>query len=449
MYAEIWYAPSGIIENVLSYRAALLAGLMFGRLFAATTAIRDVTVIDGTGRAPLPHSTILVRGDRIIEIGPDNTIRIPPGTRVLSGRGRYAIPGLWDMHVHLWYEANQLPVYVANGITGVRDMGSDLARTKAWRRDAESGKSVGPHIITPGAPVDGKQSDDPKLPVLVALTPEDARRAFDRLDDSGADFIKVLSSLPRDAYLALAERSRKWRVPFAGHVPASVSAWDAIEARQLSIEHLFGLFAACADDPANVLDSFDEQKARELFHESALMETRQTPTLTLWERMARIGETQREHDPLLSQVPAAIRRTWPETEPPVKPEDAAKLKRQFELALRMVRLMKECGVEILAGTDTGDPYTIPGVTLQRELELLVKAGLTPMEALRSATVLPAKLLDWDSAVGTLKKGMVADIVLLNANPLADIRNISRVHAVVLRGRYLDSAWVSSTLRSVK
>jgi imidazolonepropionase-like amidohydrolase len=434
---------------VLLLRWALLTGLTIGSSAAATLAIRDVTVIDGTGAPPVPHSTIVIQGERILELAPAAKARIPKGARVIDGRGRYAIPGLWDMHVHLWYEQNQLPVYVANGITGVRDMGSDFARTKAWRKDAESGKEVGPHIITSGAAVDGRKPDDPKLSVIVAVTPEDARRAFDRLDDSGVDFIKVLGNLSRDAYLALAERSRKWQVPFAGHVPASVSAWDAIEARQISIEHLFGLFVACANDPARVLDSFDESKARELFRRSALMETRQTPTLTLWERMARIGEAKRETDARLAEVPDAIRRTWPKTEAPMAPEDAAALKRQFELALRMVKLMKECGVEILAGTDTGDPYTIPGVTLHEELALLVKAGLSPMEALQTATSIPAKFLEWDEATGTLKRGMVADVVLLNANPLEDIRNVSRVHAVVLRGRYLSSSWIAATLRAVK
>ncbi len=159
------------------FRCSLILGLGLSLLplDAATTVIRDVTVIDGTGAAAAPHTTIVVTGERIAAIGPLAQVAVPPGARVIDGRGRFAIPGLWDMHVHLWYPENQLPVYVANGITGVRDMGSDYARTKAWRADAESGKAVGPHVVTSGPPVAGKKSDDSKLPVLVVQSPR--RRA--------------------------------------------------------------------------------------------------------------------------------------------------------------------------------------------------------------------------------------------------------------------------------
>ena len=257
------------------FRCTLILGLglAFPRLDAATTVIRDVTVIDGTGAPAVPHTTIIVRGERIAILGPLKDVAVPPGARVVEGRGRFVIPGLWDMHVHLWYPQNQLPVYVANGITGVRDMGSDYARTKAWRADAVSGKAVGPHVVTCGPPVAGKKPEDAKLPVLIVESPEDARRAFDKLDDLNVDFIKVLSDLPHDAYLALAERARKWRIAFAGHVPTSVTAQEAMDARQGSMEHLFGLFVACSSEeaairagkaPASlVTETFDEQKARD------------------------------------------------------------------------------------------------------------------------------------------------------------------------------------------
>ncbi len=434
------------------YRILLGIALAATAASAAVTAIHDVTVIDGTGADPKPHMTIVIRGERIVAMGPVSKVRIPKGARVVQGRGRYAIPGLWDMHVHLWYEQDQLPVFVANGITGVRDMGSDYARTTAWRRDCENGKAIGPHVVTSGPAVDGHVSDSKLLPVMVAITPEDARRTFDKLDEMDVDFIKVLSDLPRDAYIALAERSRKWRMAFAGHVPRSITAWEAIDARQGSMEHLFGVFGACATDPKDVLGTFSEEKARELFKKSALFETRQTPTLTLWERMAFVDAAARVHDPHLREVPYAIRATWPKPDEEIKSantERAAALKAQYDLARRMVKMMQESGVEILAGTDTGDPYTIPGVTLQHELELLVKSGLTPMQALQTATIAPARYLGWDESVGTLKQGMVGDIVLLDANPLADIRNVSRISGVAIRGRYLSKPQLTAILDAVK
>ena len=397
-------------------RAVLLLFVALVNVPAAIIAIRDVTVIDGSGSAPVPHSNIVIRGEHIVAVGPARTTPVPKGARIIEGRGRFAIPGLWDMHVHLWDKQNPLPLYIAHGVTGVRDMGSDFARTAAWREAAQSGKAVGPHVITPGPAVDGKPAGNPKLPVLVATTPEDGRKVFDRLDDMDVDFIKVLSSLPREAFFALAERSRKWRMAFAGHVPQTVTPDEAIDARMASMEHLFGLFGACARDREHVLETFDEGKARDLFRKSALMETRQTPTLTLWERMTAEATG----------------------------DDRAAMRKQTDLASRMVRLMRDCGVEIMAGTDTGDPGTVPGATLHQELELLVKAGLTPMQALQTATTIPARFLGWDDSVGHLKPGMFADVVLLAADPLADIRNVRKVVGVAIRGRYYGKAWIDRT-----
>lgn len=443
-------------------RLAILIVWPFTHLFGAITLVRNVTVIDGTGAPPKPRMSIVFRGERIVEIGPVGQVHTPKGARIVDGRGRYAIPGLWDMHVHLWYPQNQLPVYVANGVTGVRDMGSDYATTTAWRREAEAGKAIGPHIVTSGPPVAGKSSNDKKLPVMVAITAEEARRTFDKLDDMEVDFIKILSDVPHDAYIALAERARKWRMAFAGHVPSTVTAREAIDARQGSMEHLFGIFVACSSEEAairagkkpvpGVVETFSEEKARDLFKRSALYETRQVPTLTLWERMTYADTDHRVHDVHLRYVPNTIRATWPKAEEELKAAaspEAAVAKAQLDLAFRIVKMMKECGVELMAGSDTGDPYTIPGVTLQRELELLVKAGLTPMEALRSATFIPARYLGWEESLGTLKAGMVADIVLLDANPLADIRNVSRVAGVVIRGRYLGKPQLLAIVNGVK
>ncbi|MBS1874217.1 MAG: amidohydrolase family protein [Acidobacteria bacterium] len=429
---------------------------------AVVTVIRDVNVIDGTGAGPVPHSTIVIKDERIVTLGPVAKVATPPGARVIEGAGRYVIPGLWDMHVHLWHSQNQLPVYVANGVTGVRDMGSDFVRTNAWREAVEAGKAIGPHVVTSGPAVAGKKPDDDKLPVIVAVDAEAARRAFDQLDDMGVDFVKVLTDLPRQSYFALAERARKWRGTVAGHIPAAVTAREAINARQASVEHLFGLFVACSSmeervragqaDAAMAVKTFDEEKARELFKQSALFETRQTPTLTLWERMSRTEAAARVHDPRLRYVPQAIRATWPKAEEELKPlpdDEAAAMRAQVDVAYRMVRLMKETGVEIMAGTDTGDPYTVPGVTLQRELELLVKAGLTPAQALETATVIPARFLGWEESMGTLKAGMVADLVVLDANPLADIRNVSKVSGVAVRGRYLQRSQIRAILDGVK
>lgn len=411
---------------------------------AAVLAFRDVTVIEAD-RAPQPHLTVIIQGERITAVGPVRTTSIPKDARLIEGRGKFLIPGLWDMHVHLWHPQNQLPMYVAHGVTGVRDMGSDFRRVSSWRKDVLAAKAIGPHIVTSGPPVTGKPSDDDKLPSILATTPDEGRRAVDRLEDMGVDFIKILSNVPRDAYIALAERARHEEIDFAGHVPSSVTAWEVVDARQNSIEHMFGLVRIFADDPDKALETFNEAKAIDFFERSKTFATWQVPTLTLWQRMAYLDAAARMKDPRLARVPAAIRATWPKPEAELKDaagEGVPVLRSQVELLTRLVRLMQDCGVGILAGTDTGDPYTIPGVTLQQELELLVKAGLTPAQALNTATFLPAKYLRWDESVGRIRPGFVADLVLLDADPLADIRNISKVAGVAARGRYLTRASIA-------
>ena len=346
---------------------------------AAATVIQDVNVVDVASASLRPHMNVVVEGDRIKSVGAAPAA----GARVVNGRGKFLIPGLWDMHVHLWDKMNPLPMYVAFGVTGVQDMGSDFSRVSAWRDAIEQGKAIGPHVITSGPPVDGQASEEEKLPVLIARTPDEARQAFDKLWDMDVDFIKVLSGLSRDAYFALAEQARHWDMRMVGHVPSSVTAWEAIEARQRSLEHLFGVMQAVSTDA----------EAVRFFEACAVRGVRITPTLTMWRRSSR----------------------------------------DYERVARLAGLTTQTKVEVLAGTDTGDPGTLPGATLHDELEELVKAGFSPHQALRAATVAPAEFLGWES--GTVEKGMAADLVLLDANPLVDIANTRKIVGVVVRGKY--------------
>ena len=386
----------------------------------AAVAIQDVTVIDVASAAVRPHMTVLIDGEHIRAV--ERGLAVPPGARLVSGTGKFLIPGLWDMHVHLWYQQNQLPTFVAFGVTGVQDMGSDFSRVSAWRAAIESGKAIGPHIVTPGPPVMERPSGDEKLPSIVARTPEEARKAFDQLWDMDVDFVKVLDGLSRDAYLALAEQARHWNMRLEGHVPRSVTAWEAINARQRSLEHLFGVMKSVSTD----------EEALDLFEKCALTGVRISPTLVLWQRLAHTSDDSLKSDPRLKYVPESIRKTWPE----LKDENSEPYKKQIESIYRLVGLATRTKVEILAGSDTGDPYTIPGATLHAELEQLVAAGMTPHQALAAATIAPARFFEWDETMGSVDKGKEADLVLLDANPLEDIRNTRKIAAVFSRGKYL-------------
>jgi imidazolonepropionase-like amidohydrolase len=387
-------------------------------LAAASIAVQDVTVIDVASGTARPHMTVVIDEGKISRVGPAASIPLPASTRIVPGKDKFLIPGLWDMHVHLYYK-EYLPLFVAFGVTGVQDMGSDFSKVKAWREEIEKGASIGPRILTSGPPVDGGVSNDPKLPLLTARTADQARQAFDQLYKMDVDFIKVLSRLPRDAYFALAEQARHWDLRMIGHIPSSVTAQEAVEARQKSLEHMFGITKSVSTDA----------DALKFFERCTLTGTRVSPTLVLWLRMSHIDDTRLMSDPQLQIVPAAIRDTWPDV------SDDPSLKVQIWRVYRLVALAKQAKTEILAGTDTGDPYVIPGAALHDELEQLVMAGLTPRDALEAATLAPARFFDAQKDMGSIEKGKLADMVLLNANPLDNIRNVRQVQAVVSHGRY--------------
>jgi imidazolonepropionase-like amidohydrolase len=458
------------LRNFLAAIAALHLSAM--ALPAANLLIRNVTVIDVNTGVELPRRSILIRGDKITAVGSD--IPHAAGTEVVDGSGRFAIPGLWDMHVHLWHNEHLFPMYLAYGITGLRDMGSDLGRVNQWRREITAGRLLGPRIETCGSAVDGFPSTDPKLPVVVVRTAAEARQTYDRLDSQNVDFIEVLATLPREAYFALIERARKYYSPVAGYIPGSVSVMEAIDARQKSIEHMSGILMACSSDEARLskqhafaierkdwaaaaelesraMASYSARKAEELFERMARFETRQVPTLVMLRRGAYVDTEKLATDPHLSYIPPSIRKSWGDIEADRKklPQDSLDFMRvEYEKLAGTLRTMRRAGVQVMAGTDTGNAYTFPGIDLHRELELLVQAGFTPLEALRSATSEPAQFLGTKD-LGSIAPGKLADLVLLDANPLKDIRNTQKIAGVFVGGQYLSRAKLTGMLAGLK
>jgi hypothetical protein len=425
---------------------------------AQTLAIRNASVVDVTsGKAA--RGNVVITGSKITAVGP--AARIPRHAKVISGTGKFVIPGLWDMHVHLWESEPMFNLYTAYGVTGIRDMGSEYNRTRGWARQALAG--TGPKVFTSGSPVDGVNSEAAKFPVIRVITPNDGRRAADSLDTAGADFIKVLSTVPRDAYFALAQRARVRRAIFAGHVPESVSVMEAIDSRQKSMEHLFGVALACSSEEDDLRKlrrdaiahkdnealreirrrtyaTFSEDKATELFGRMARYGVWQVPTLTLRRRLSLIGVEQLAENPQAKCVPKAVRADWKDPAGDLKEVTAETLERlraDYEFHTKLVGIMRRCNVDILAGTDTGDPYVIPGAALHDELSLLVEAGFSSGEALRTATLNPARYFNLEAVYGTIGRGKSADLVILDADPLADIRNTRRIRAVIVRGKLLD------------
>jgi imidazolonepropionase-like amidohydrolase len=380
--------------------------------------IRNITVIDGTGAAPRPAQSVLIRDGRIAAVG---KLRAPPGADVLEGSGKFLIPGLWDMHTHLaglvadpvWSRDALLPLLIANGITGVRDMGGDLEALLGWRRAIAAGSLMGPQIVAGGPMLiaRGKPSAD-QIPIS---NEAEARAAVRNLKQRGADFIKIISLPSRESFFALADEAKQQHIPFEGHVPDVVSAAEAADAGMRSIEHAVYSHLQPADAEAFLRNH-----------------TWFTPTLYSILRLGPAAESR--DDPQLAYVPQALRDEWDTAlHPSGNPEIRDRWARQFESDLALTRAFHAAGIRILAGSDSLDRFVIPGSSLHEELALLVRAGLTPMEALQSATRDAARFLNRESEVGTIQPGRRADLVLLEANPLLDIRNTAKISAVVVAG----------------
>ncbi len=437
---------------------------------SSTLAFTHVSVIDATGAPPQPDMTVIVKDQHIIELGKSGDVRAPKRATVVNAQGKYLIPGLWDMHVHTvfgdWLPRNEkvtLPLFVANGITGVRDMGGDLEVLKQWRADIAAGRLLGPRMIIAGPMLDGPTPRFPSsAPVASAA---DARKVVDDLKAQGVDFIKIQSLIPREGYFAAADEAKKVGLTFVGHVPDAVRASEASNAGQKSIEHFTGVFEGCSTIEDQLIKgpkslgqnvkTFDAGRARTLIALMAKNRTWQVPTL-VWERgQWLVDDIDLSHDPLTKYAPAAWKdRTWPMFVRDIMKNmdtDPLPVRKQFvQMELDMTLAMFRAGVPFMAGTDTAaGVHVFPGFSLHQELALFVQAGLTPMQALQTATRNPAEFMGRLADLGTVEKGKVADLVLLDANPLEDIGNTRTIRAVVLAGRYFSRADLDRMLKGVE
>jgi len=424
-------------------------------------AIVNVTLIDGTDNPPRPHSTVIVQARKIVSITSDRN-RPPTATKIIDGSGKFLIPGLWnnDLHGPGYEDAkSQLEELLSYGITTLRDMGAPLDDIMRLRDETASGALVGPRLFIAGPVMEGPVPVE--MPLIVDLFSErQARAEVQTLKQRDVDYIEVDTTLTPELYWAVADEARKQNLRLVGHIPPKIGAASVVQANQSNVEHLGGRFlnvlVACssegdyfmgilatvyddilkalkdkqqvkeqqftADFDKTLLDSFDEGKAQRLFRLYAKNGVAQTPTLhvlkTLW-------ESNKEREKLNER-------------------DMEFGRKIFAKDLQIVGEMKRAGVPILAGTDGS--YDEGGDALHSELELLVEAGLTPLQALQSASRNAAKTLDVSKDVGTIEVGKTADFVLLDADPLKNISNTRRISAVVLHGKLFSKGQLS-TMRS--
>jgi imidazolonepropionase-like amidohydrolase len=472
-----------------SGRRALVAVAVIGFLASCShspktnLAITHVTVIDATGSPAQPDMTVVIAKHRIAAIGSSPSTPIPADAEILDATGRFLIPGLTDAHIHLTGAGEPtgsrdfiLPLLVANGVTTVRDMGGYLESIFPLRKEIADGKRLGPRIFTPGPYLDG--SPPSFQPSMVVTNSVQATEDVHALVQRHVDFIKVQSILNRDAYFAVATAAKREHIPFVGHVPDRVTAAEASDAGQKSIEHLTGVIRGCSSNeprlmamqfavprkketPAQsrarqlafqsqLLSTFSDEAAAKLIARFVQNQTWQTPTLILLKNDAYpTPETDPSHDPRTKFVPRDFLKSWQKG---TANRDKDATLQEFELRTRLLQKSKQlvgqmqtAGVHLMAGTDSTAPYIFPGSGLHEELALLVQAGLTSMQALQAATKNPAEFLGIFNEQGTVEKGKFADLLLLDANPLDDIGNTQKIHAVILHGKLLDRSTLDAVL----
>jgi imidazolonepropionase-like amidohydrolase len=459
---------------------AVAAGMQVSAAPGSSFAVAHVTVIDSTANAPRPDQTVVVLNGRIVDVGPASRVKAPKDAQIVDGHGKFLIPGLWDMHVHIaglnadpaWSKQVLLPVLIANGITGVRDMGGDLDVLLGWKHDIENGILIGPHIVAAGPFLTSeKRKTAEQYPVHDAET---GRAAVRELKKRNADFIKIISVPSGEVFFAIADESKKQNIPFAGHLPFQISAIEASSAGMRSIEHLlYSAFSLSfsskegelrgqlveAEDKgdsvaweqiAHTSDAtYSQEKAAVLFATLKRNGTWVTPTLASLDITTHPDEWSAD-DPQLAYVPPALAEQWREsmTDSSMK-ERAAWLARQSTNDWRLTGELHKAGISLLAGSDSLDPFVFTGESLHRELVELVRAGLTPAEALGVATSGAARFLGREKELGTIETGKIADLVLLERSPLENIANTQSIVGVAHEGAYFDRAALDKLLAQAK
>ena len=423
--------------------AAILSASVVVTTQPRTLAITGVNVVDVVERTITPNSTVTIRGQTIASVAQDGAA--PQGARVVDGQGKFLIPGLWDMHAHIQgNEKAWLPLYIANGVTGIRDMGADLDFILDIREATASGRTLGPRIVAAGPILDDAPGDWPLR--MRVRNPDEGRAAVQLLKRRGVDLIKVHNFTPRDVFFAIADEARRQQLPVAGHVPLKVTIQEGVDAGMVTIEHLSEdgrVWKACSGGA-----QYRPDACRPFFEMLARRRVWQTPTLLALTELAVIGTPASS---ITRDQLAYANKTFLEMHAgnqsffAKRPEVVGILKNLAEVAKVVTRDMAAAGVGILAGCDA----MIAGFCVHDELVSMVAGGMTPLAALQTATVNPARYLGRESTLGTVAAGKSADLVLLDANPLEDIANVRRVRAVISAGRFLDRGALDQSLTQAK
>lgn len=434
--------------------------------------ITHVTVIDIDTGKEATDQTVVISNGKISDVANSKNVVVPTNAKVVDGGGKYLIPGLWDMHVHRTEYESTYPMYLVNGVTGVREMAGPFDANK-FRSDLAAKKLNAPHFFFASPIVDGippRVSDQ-----IVVKNAEEARKVVQEQKRAGADFIKVMDRLSRDAYFGVIDEAKRQGIPVVGHVPFAISAWEASASGQKSIEHVHAEPLACSTREAELrarlvatqenswklwnpiyveaYESYSDEKCQRLFAEFRKHGTWSVPTLVVYRSTAMSSDPQFRNDDRLRYFGGQM-RTWLSKNAVMERKDFAPSDFAIERELLnrrkwLVGKLFRAGVPMLAGTDTPNPFCFPGFGLHDELALMVESGVTPLGALQAATRNPAMFLNATDKYGSVSPGKIADLVLLDADPLTDIHNTTKIREVFFGGKEFDRTALDEMLKNAE
>ena len=408
-----------------------------------TFAFTGATLIDGTDRAPIVNATIVTRDGAILAAGPAGKVVVPQDATRIDATGKYIIPGLWDMHAH-YEQVEWGPIYLAAGVTTVRDVGNELEFITAVRDQINSGRGVGPHMLLAGV-VDGE--GPLALGVERVNSPADAAKWVAKYHDAGFQQMKIYSSITEPNLRAICEDAHKLGMTVTGHIPEHMTIVDGVNAGMDQVNHIQYVLSALLpkdydpkklkpEERLKILQTADINSAAGQQLLTFLKEHRTVidDTLSIYELMMRpASEPSTNIEPGIAKVAPELREQYEEGGMPPQLAPVGKL--TLEKDLQILSALHRAGITVIAGTD----QTVPGYSVYRQLELYVKAGFTPLEALQAATIVPARVMKQDQVSGSIEAGKRADFAILEANPLENISNIRTVRSVVANGVFYESA----------
>ena len=461
-----------------------------GEVFADSICIENVNVIHPENGL-IENQTIIIQGDKIIKVTPSKELLLSAENKIINGTGKYLMPGLWDTHVHFAYMEELAPsmfdLFLGYGITSVRDTGGKIDFVKMWKNRALANPEDAPRVMIAGPLLDGMPnvydgSTPQRPPLSVGLpTVDAAANKVNELDSLGVDLLKAYEMLTPEQFVVITKMAKEKGLKVTGHVPLSMDVISASNAGLSSMEHMRNLELSCAsnadelwqqriqllkaekDSAGGVLRSkihqlqresavkhYDEEKANEVLAVLAKNQTWQIPTLALGTFLTNRHFENQDWQESITFLPEAIEQKWKKGAETIAEMPIAPFRVQYsDWSMNMVKKIHETKIEIMAGTDCPIALLTPGQSLHEELAKLVEAGLTPLEAIKTATINPAKYFNLENELGIVKEGMWADLVLLDANPIENIANTKSINAVVKNGKYFDKNELNTILKRAR